>query len=118
MLLWKLIQIPSLQGEAIRAYCDNAIAIAYINKFGGTKSQNLMDLSQKIWNAYLKAKTGLILTYISTLQSRGGTVPPTHSSIGMENTSTILSPSQKQVGPTPSGPIAHHHKNQLPCYTT
>jgi hypothetical protein len=105
MLLWKLIQIPSLQGETIRAFCGKPIAIAYINKFGGSKPQNLMDLSQKIGMLNSRRKRTDLEVYFNTFQSRGRTVTPTHSSTGMKNSSTILSPSQQQVEPTPSGPI-------------
>lgn len=55
-VIWKLIQLPQLQGQVLRVYCDNIWAIAYVKNFGGTRSAALMDLAAKIWNLCLKTK--------------------------------------------------------------
>lgn len=41
--------------------CDNTSAIAYVNKFEGTRSPALLDLSRCIWNFCLKTNTRILL---------------------------------------------------------
>ena len=35
-VIWYLIHLPAMQGRTIQVICDNTMAIAQINKFGGT----------------------------------------------------------------------------------
>lgn len=63
-VIWYLIQMPSMRGKTIQVICDNTTAIAQINKFGGTKSQPLLDLATTIWDFCIKTGTRLMTTYV------------------------------------------------------
>ena len=45
-----LIQHPLTKAKLVNVISDNTTTIAYINKFGGTRSPQLMDLAEKIWS--------------------------------------------------------------------
>lgn len=64
LVIWKCLQLPHLQGQVLRIYCDNVTAIAYVRRFGGTRSLPLMQLAAKIWNLCLSTNTRLHLSYI------------------------------------------------------
>ena len=63
-VIWYLVRLPSLIGKTIHIICDNMTTIAQINKFGGTRSQVLLDLTTRIWNHCLKTGTRLKTTYV------------------------------------------------------
>lgn len=63
-VIWYLVQIPTLIGKTIHIICDNMTTIAQINKFGGTRSPLLLDLTTKIWNHCLTTGTRLKTTYV------------------------------------------------------
>jgi Reverse transcriptase (RNA-dependent DNA polymerase)/DNA N-6-adenine-methyltransferase (Dam) len=67
MVIWKVTQLRHLQGSVIRVYCDNMTTIAYVNKFGGTKSAPLLELARRIWNSCLRTNTRILLTYVPSL---------------------------------------------------
>lgn len=64
MVIWKAIHLPKFQGKCLQIYCDNMTTIAYVNKFGGTRSPLLMDLANSIWNYCLTTNTRIQLHYI------------------------------------------------------
>jgi hypothetical protein len=68
---WKELQVVYLattlsktQGKVLNLICDNTTTIAYINKFGGTRSPLLMELADKIWRHCLNTGTRLRTTYV------------------------------------------------------
>ena len=48
LTIWKALQLHRWTGSTIRILCDNNTAIAYVNKFGGTRSPLLLEIAQKI----------------------------------------------------------------------
>jgi hypothetical protein len=64
MVIWKTINLPHLRGTTIRIMCDNATAIAYVNKFGGTRSPVLMTLARSIWDHCLTTNTRIQVAYV------------------------------------------------------
>jgi hypothetical protein len=64
LVIWKVLQLQPLQGSAVKVYCDNMTTIAYVNKFGGTRSTPLMDLSRRIWDFCLRTNTRIHLSYV------------------------------------------------------
>lgn len=66
-VLWYVVTNPRYQGQAIQVYCDNNTVVAYINHFGGTRSQTLLQLSQQIWEHCLQSNTRLKVQYIATM---------------------------------------------------
>lgn len=63
-IIWHLVWLPAMMGKTIHIICDNMTTITQINKFGGTKSQPLLDLMTKTWNHCLKTNTHLKMTYV------------------------------------------------------
>lgn len=71
---WKELQtvflavtLPQTQGRMINLVCDNKTTIAYVNKFGGTRSPVLMQLADRIWRHCLETGTRLITTYVPSV---------------------------------------------------
>lgn len=62
--IYLAIKLPVTQGKVFNMICDNTTTIAYINKFGGTRSPQLMALADKIWQHCLATGTRLRTTYI------------------------------------------------------
>jgi hypothetical protein len=63
-VVWHLIQHPLTKGKLVNVISDNTTTIAYINKFGGTRSPQLMDLAEEIWSYCLETGTRLRTTYV------------------------------------------------------
>jgi hypothetical protein len=63
-VIWHLVRLPTMIGKTIHVICDNMTTIAQINKFGGTRSQPLLDLTTKIWNHCMETGTRLKTTYV------------------------------------------------------
>ena len=42
--------LPSIKGKSICIRSDNATAVSYLNKMGGTRSRSLCYIALKIWN--------------------------------------------------------------------
>lgn len=63
-VIWYLIQRPDMRGRTIQVICDNTTAIAQINKFGGTRSPQLLELATSIWDFCIKTGTRLMTTYV------------------------------------------------------
>jgi hypothetical protein len=63
-VIWHLVRLPTMISKTIHIICDNMTTIAQINKFGGTRSQVLLDLTTKIWNHCLTTGTRLKTTYV------------------------------------------------------
>src|ERR1700757_4882965 len=51
----------------IRIMCDNTTTIAYVNKFGGTRSPALLQLAHRIWSFCLRMNTRFHLQYVASL---------------------------------------------------
>jgi hypothetical protein len=64
MVIWYVVSMPKLQGRRLHIYCDNTTTIAYINRFGGTRSAPLMNLANKIWNHCLATGTTITTSYV------------------------------------------------------
>lgn len=67
LVIYFIVTNPRYQGSSIRIYCDNSTAVSYINHFGGTRSQKLLDLTQKIWTVCLKSNTRINVEYVATM---------------------------------------------------
>jgi hypothetical protein len=63
-VVWHLVRLPEMIGKTIHVICDNMTTIAQINKFGGTRSQQLLDLTTKIWDHCMATGTRLKTTYV------------------------------------------------------
>lgn len=68
---WKEIQtvflavtLPQVQGRMANIIIDNTSTIAYINKFGGTRSPPLMEAADRVWRHCLATGTRLQTTYV------------------------------------------------------
>jgi hypothetical protein len=66
LVIWKALMLQQWTGKNIRVMCDNTTTIAYVNKFGGTRSQALLHLSRRIWNFCLQTDTRLHLQYVAS----------------------------------------------------
>jgi hypothetical protein len=63
-VIWYLVHLSEMQGRSINVVCDNVTTIAHINRFGGTRSPILMDLTSDIWTHCLQTNTRLKTTYV------------------------------------------------------
>lgn len=68
---WKEIQtvflavtLPQVQGRMVNVVIDNTTTISYINKFGGTRSPQLMEAADRVWKHCLATGTRLQTTYV------------------------------------------------------
>lgn len=68
---WKELQtvflaltLPETQGHMVNLAIDNTSTIAYVNKFGGTRSAPLMEAADRIWRHCLATGTRLQTTYV------------------------------------------------------
>jgi hypothetical protein len=64
LVVWKVVTHPRFQGKRLLIYCDNTTTLAYVNKFGGTRSPELMELANQIWTHCLATGTTLTTAYI------------------------------------------------------
>ena len=63
-VIWHLVHLPEAQGRSIKIACDNTTTIAHINRFGGTRSPTLMNLTSNVWTHCLRTNTRLKTTYV------------------------------------------------------
>jgi len=68
---WKELQVvyfavtlPQVQGRMVNLVIDNTTTIAYVNRFGGTRSPQLMEVADRIWKHCLATGTRLRTTYV------------------------------------------------------
>lgn len=71
---WKELQtvflavtLPQVQGRMANIVIDNTATIAYVNKFGGTKSPPLMEIADRIWRHCLATGTRIRTTYVPSM---------------------------------------------------
>jgi len=62
--IFKAVKLPQVQGKMINLMVDNTTTIAYVNRFGGTRSPALMELAERIWQHCLQTGTRLRTTYV------------------------------------------------------
>jgi hypothetical protein len=55
---------PEALGRTVNIISDNITTIAFINRFGGTRSPELMKLAKRIWEWCLKTGTRIKTTYV------------------------------------------------------
>lgn len=67
LVIWKALMLRRWTGKNIRIMCDNTTTIAYVNKFGGTRSPALLQLAHRIWSFCLRTNTRLHLHYVASL---------------------------------------------------
>ena len=60
----RAVQLPQVQGRMVNIMIDNTTTIAYVNRFGGTRSPALMELAEQIWQHCLATGTRLRTTYV------------------------------------------------------
>lgn len=75
--------------------------IAYINKFGGTRSLALMNLARQIWNLCLRTDTRLHLFYVrSSFKPADRPCRQLTRQLGMEDSTNFLQETGEEIGPT------------------
>jgi hypothetical protein len=67
LVIYYIVKNPKYRGRSIQIYCDNSTVVSYINHFGGTRSQHLLDLTQVIWMECLKTNTRIKVDYVATM---------------------------------------------------
>jgi hypothetical protein len=65
--VWIAVNLPQCIGRTVNVISDNNTAISYINKFGGTRSEQLLSLASKIWQHCLRTGTRLKTTFVPSL---------------------------------------------------
>jgi hypothetical protein len=63
-VIYLAVTLPEVQGQVVNLVCDNTTTIAYIEKFGGTRSPGLMELADRVWQHCLATGTRLRTTYV------------------------------------------------------
>ena len=58
------VHLPQIQGKVIQIHSDSTTALAYVTKFGGTRSTLLMDLARQIWTHCLQTGTRVMTSFI------------------------------------------------------
>ena len=115
--IWHAINLPQLQGKRIMVYCDNTTTIAYINKFGGTRSESLMALAEKIWTHCLQ--TGMTLN-TAFVPSQFNPADPPSRQLNNQLEWSISQPTfdelDKRWGPHHIDLFATHLNTKLPKY--
>ena len=115
--IWHAINLPQLQGKRIMVYCDNTTTIAYINKFGGTRSELLMALAEKIWTHCLQ--TGMTLN-TAFVPSQFNPADPPSRQLNNQLEWSISQPAfdelDKRWGPHHIDLFATHLNAKLPKY--
>lgn len=64
LTVYMAMELQECQGRMLNIICDNTTTIAYINRFGGTRSPELMHWATKMWDRCLKTGTRLRTTYV------------------------------------------------------
>jgi hypothetical protein len=117
MVIWKVTQLRHLQGSSIRIYCDNMTTIAYINKFGGTRSAPLMELARQIWNSCLRTNTRIILTYVPSMFNPADAPSRQFTQqVEWRMSKTFFRHLDKKWGPHQVDLFAHQNNHLLPKY--
>jgi Reverse transcriptase (RNA-dependent DNA polymerase) len=115
--VWHAINLPQLQGKRIMVYCDNTTTIAYINKFGGTRSEPLMHLAEKIWNFCLRTGMSLSTAFVP---SQFNPADPPSRQLNNQLEWSISQPAfeelDKRWGPHQIDLFATHLNTKLPTY--
>ncbi|CEP10726.1 hypothetical protein [Parasitella parasitica] len=65
-----VIRLPPLQGKVLRIYSNNTTSSAYVKRFGGTRSDFLMDLSVQIWNHCFDTASSVSLLDLGSKRNR------------------------------------------------
>ena len=113
LVVWKVVTHPRFQGKRLLIYCDNTTTLAYVNKFGGTRSPELMELANQIWTHCLATGTTLTTAYIP-IRTESSRPPESTASraIGMEYQPRDIQHDRQQLGSTQHRPIRLQHKHQ------
>jgi hypothetical protein len=64
LTVYMAVDLPECRGRTLNIICDNTSTIAYINRFGGTRSPELLHWATKLWDMCLRMGTRLKTTYI------------------------------------------------------
>lgn len=68
LVIWKLFSVfPAHQHRHLQLCMDNTAAIAYINKFGGTRSSVLNNLAMQIWQHCFRHRIFLSTLYVPSI---------------------------------------------------
>ena len=60
------VHLPEVQGKVIQIHSDSTTTLAYVTKFGGTRSTLLMDLARQIWTHCLQTGTRVMTSFIKS----------------------------------------------------
>jgi len=117
MVIWKVVTLPRFQGQRLHIYCDNTTTIAYINRFGGTRSPELMKLANKIWNHCLATGTTITTSFVPTIFNPAD--PPSRqmeSQLEWSINKQCFQKIDQLWGPHNIDLFATHKNRQLPKY--
>ena len=64
LTVYMATDLRECRGKTLNIICDNTSTIAYINRFGGTRSPELLFWAMKLWDGCLRRGTCLKTTYI------------------------------------------------------
>jgi len=60
------VHLPKVQGKVIQIHSDSMMTLAYVTKFGGTRSTPLMDLARQIWTHCLQTGMRIMTSFIKS----------------------------------------------------
>ncbi|PVU87148.1 hypothetical protein BB559_006155 [Furculomyces boomerangus] len=65
--IYKALQLKEVLGKSVLILSNNNMAIAYVKKFGGTKSAKLLEVLEKIWKHCIMKGTRPQMDYIPSI---------------------------------------------------
>lgn len=116
-VIWKVVTSPQFQGRRLRIYVDNTTTMAYVNKFGGTKSLKLMVLANKIWTHCLTTGTTISTAFVPS--SFNPADPPSRQleqQLEWSLTQDCFNMIDNKWGPHQMDLFASNKNNKLPRY--
>ena len=119
LTIWKALQLNRWTNQTIRILCDNTTTIAYVNKFGGTRSLPLLIIAQRIWDFCLRTNTRLQLSYVPSAFNPAD--PPSRrliSQLEWRISPTYFQRLEKKWGPHSIDMFASHLNHQTPRYVS
>jgi hypothetical protein len=119
LTIWKALQLNRWTNQTIRILCDNTTTIAYVNKFGGTRSLPLLSIAQRIWDFCLRTNTRLQLSYVpSAFNPADAPSRRLISQLEWRISPTYFQRLEKKWGPHSIDMFASHLNRQTPRYVS
>jgi hypothetical protein len=111
------VHLPEVQGKVIQIHSDSSTALAYVTKFGGTRSTLLMDLARQIWTHCLQTGTRVMTSFIKS-EDNPADLPSRALWLQTEWTldPTLFQMIDKMWGPHTVDLFASRNNSQLPRF--